>query len=40
VTKFLNANQENSLVLKVTNATENSSQPIVKQHQRPDGMIA
>jgi beta-galactosidase/beta-glucuronidase len=39
VTKFLNANQENRLVLKVTDATENGSQPIGKQRQRPNGML-
>jgi beta-galactosidase/beta-glucuronidase len=39
VTKFLNANKENTLVLKVTDATEHSSQPIGKQRQHPDGML-
>ncbi len=39
VTKFLNANKENTLVLKVTDATEHSSQPIGKQRQHPDGRL-
>jgi beta-galactosidase/beta-glucuronidase len=38
VTKFLNANKENTLVLKVTDATEHSSQPIGKQRLHPQGL--
>jgi beta-galactosidase/beta-glucuronidase len=38
VTKFLNANKENTLVLKVTDSTEHSSQPIGKQRLHPQGL--
>ncbi len=40
ITKFLNANKENTLVLKVTDATERAPQPIGKQRQHPSGMFS